>query len=167
MKLDLGCGPWPAAGYQGVDIMEIPGVIKYDLNTVPWPWDAGSIEAIRLSHSLEHFRELDDIFNELHRVLSDDGEIEIIIPYCLSEAGLYPGHAVFLGTEFFKHNALFNKLFVVKFQEFGWNEPLASNIEALGIPRTLSVMTMWNIAKTMTMYLRKRTPEDGIWADPV
>lgn len=165
MKLDLGCGGCPAEGYAGVDILGGDGILQWDLNVTPWPWGNGEANAIRMSHSLEHLRELDSVFSELYRVLSDDGDVEIIIPYCLSEAGFYPGHALFLGEEFFRRNRVFNSLFIIEKLEYQWKEELASVVEAFGIPRATAVKLMWNIAHAMRMILRKRTKNDPVWVE--
>jgi hypothetical protein len=54
MKLDLGSGPTPAEGFEGVD--RVAGAQhNFDLTTgVPWPWPDNSIEALRCSHFIEH-----------------------------------------------------------------------------------------------------------------
>jgi hypothetical protein len=55
MKLDLGSGPRPKAGYLGVD--RIAGLTDYcvDLTSgVHWPWELNSVEALRASHVIEH-----------------------------------------------------------------------------------------------------------------
>lgn len=55
--LDLGSGPCPAAGYVGVDLLsqDSPRVVFADLwSGEPWPFEDGSIHALRASHVIEH-----------------------------------------------------------------------------------------------------------------
>lgn len=54
-RLDLGSGPEPAEGYEGVDVCEGERVVTFDLvSGHPWPFDGGSVEALRSSHFIEH-----------------------------------------------------------------------------------------------------------------
>lgn len=59
MKLDLGSGPAPAEGFEGVD--RVPGTHHtFDLTSgLVWPWADGSIEALRCSHFIEHIQATD------------------------------------------------------------------------------------------------------------
>lgn len=55
--LDLGSGPRPADGFQGVDMVE--GVTDHCLvldNGTRWPWDNNSVSQLRSSHFIEHIR---------------------------------------------------------------------------------------------------------------
>lgn len=58
-RLDLGSGPRPAAGYVGVDLCmaEDPSrpVVYCDLwDGRPWPFESGSVTALRAWHVIEH-----------------------------------------------------------------------------------------------------------------
>ena len=53
MKLNLGAGDHALPGYSGVDLTRATYI--HDLRRRPWPFDAGSVEAIVASHILEHF----------------------------------------------------------------------------------------------------------------
>lgn len=55
VRLDLGSGPRPKEGFDGVDV--VPGVSKYcfDLSSAePWPFDSDSVDEMHSSHFLEH-----------------------------------------------------------------------------------------------------------------
>lgn len=55
LRLDLGSGPRPAEGFQGVDI--VPGVTNHycDLcNGARWKWSDNSVDELRSSHFIEH-----------------------------------------------------------------------------------------------------------------
>lgn len=71
MKLDLGCGQAPLAGFVGVDLPDDPlaplgekpfqayvdgeGIVRFDLcNGIPWPFEDDSVEELFCSHVIEH-----------------------------------------------------------------------------------------------------------------
>ena len=80
MKLNLGCStpPWPAGEWVNVDI-RMPCDVKADLRG-PWPWEAGSIEAIRAHDIIEHLPDKIHTMNEAHRVLIPGGLLDIKVP---------------------------------------------------------------------------------------
>lgn len=86
MKLDLGCGPFKADGYTGIDSYDYSK--KYDdfiQGTVPEVFKRfadGSIEKVRASHFLEHVPQSKVIhtMNEIYRILIPGGEFEIYVP---------------------------------------------------------------------------------------
>lgn len=84
MKLDLGCGRSPRAGFTGVDMAAgcNPDVI-HDLRITPWPFDDGSVDEVHSSHFLEHLdgEERIAFMEELYRVLKPGGTAVIITPY--------------------------------------------------------------------------------------
>jgi SAM-dependent methyltransferase len=82
MRLDLGCGPAAAEGFEGVDIAPGPGVDHLvNLEAFPWPFDDDSVEAARSSHLVEHVRDLVGFMRELHRVMRAGARVEIQHPY--------------------------------------------------------------------------------------
>lgn len=86
VKLDLGCGPNPQAGYIGVDMRPLKGVEQVADLRQPWPWADGSVDAVFCSHLVEHFTwpERVHFFNELGRVLKPGCTAEIRIPHWAS-----------------------------------------------------------------------------------
>lgn len=55
LRLDLGSGPKPSAGYTGVDLEPAEEVYGFDLASgQPWPFADGSVEELRSSHFIEH-----------------------------------------------------------------------------------------------------------------
>ncbi len=55
LRLDLGSGPRPKEGFDGVDV--VPGVSKYCLNLCDgkrWPWATSSVDELHSSHFIEH-----------------------------------------------------------------------------------------------------------------
>jgi SAM-dependent methyltransferase len=93
MKLNLGCGVNRKPGYVNVDreAAASPDLVV-DLERLPWPWPADSVDAVVMEHVLEHLgRDTDTylgIFRELYRVCRDGAEIRIVVPH--------PRHDVFL-----------------------------------------------------------------------
>jgi hypothetical protein len=80
MKLNLGCGDTPMAGWHNVDIYPGPGVQQIcDLNG-PWPWGDSSIDAVRSWHTFEHLRNRVHTMNELWRVMAPGATAEIQVP---------------------------------------------------------------------------------------
>jgi SAM-dependent methyltransferase len=80
LRLDLGCGPSPRDGYEGVDI--VPGSdYCMDLQEFPWPWKANSVEAAFSSHLVEHLPDLVGFMRELYRVMKPGARVEIHHPY--------------------------------------------------------------------------------------
>lgn len=63
MKLDLGSGPRPAPGFEGVD--KIPGITQHTVDFgkgEPWPFDDDSVDELRSCHCIEHLdaRDVDE-----------------------------------------------------------------------------------------------------------
>lgn len=86
LKLDLGCGPNPRQGFDGVDVMSFGQAHKHDLRK-PWPWKEGTVEEVHCSHFLEHLTGSERVhfFNELYRVLIPAGKATIVVPHWSNE----------------------------------------------------------------------------------
>ena len=86
MKLNMGCGHNKRSGYVNVDMSPVcyPDVVC-DLETLPWPWEDNSVEAVLFNHSLEHLGQNSRVFlgmmKELYRICRDGAEIEINVPH--------------------------------------------------------------------------------------
>lgn len=82
VKLNLGCGERPLAGFYGVDVVTLPAVDALaDLNE---PFDAlpdDSVDEIVARHTLEHVERFLPLVAELHRVTRPGGRIEIVVPH--------------------------------------------------------------------------------------
>jgi predicted SAM-dependent methyltransferase len=79
LRLDIGSGPNPAPGYTGVDIIPFPGGIVADLRK-PWPFEDGSVEAIRAHDVIEHLPDKNFTISEMERVLCPRGAVDIMVP---------------------------------------------------------------------------------------
>jgi hypothetical protein len=88
VKLDIGCGPNPKEGFEGVDQYAFDGKVKHvlDVRKTPWPWPDGSVDEIHSSHFIEHLtgEERVGFINECHRVLKVGGTINLIAPHWAS-----------------------------------------------------------------------------------
>lgn len=100
IKLDIACGNHKDMGWVGIDIQALPGVdLVHDLNMHPWPVKAGSVEAAKAWHIVEHIppvavmekgtrRPFIEFMDECWRVLKVGARIDIETPYG-SSVGFY------------------------------------------------------------------------------
>jgi len=79
MMLNLGCCDAPLTGYVNVDLIAAPGVEAADLRMI-WPWPDNSAEYIRAWDIIEHLPDKIFTMNELWRVLTPGGRVEISVP---------------------------------------------------------------------------------------
>jgi len=54
MRLDIGCGPQTAKGYEGLDKQDFGQKYVIDLDKESIPLENESVDAIRSMHFLEH-----------------------------------------------------------------------------------------------------------------
>ena len=86
MRLNLGCGYDRRAGYLNVDKRGAcePDLVL-DLEALPWPWPADSVDEILLKHTLEHLGGDPEtylgIVRELWRVSRNGATITIVVPH--------------------------------------------------------------------------------------
>jgi ubiquinone/menaquinone biosynthesis C-methylase UbiE len=80
MKLNLGCGNKKVKGFVNVDLYGSPD-IKHDLNKAPYPFEDNSIEYVLCEHTLEHLKEPELFWREVHRILEKGGIAKVIVPH--------------------------------------------------------------------------------------
>jgi len=87
VKLDLGCGNRRYKDFIGVDMREIEGTVRYNLETPRWPFVSDYASVILASHIIEHLDPSCSInfMNECWRVLELNGLLVVIVPYAGSE----------------------------------------------------------------------------------
>ena len=102
LRVNLGCGPIPLAGWVNVDIARGPHIdVVWDLqNGLPFASD--SCTAIFCEHVIEHLSKSDGakLLKECHRVLQSGGVIRLSTPDARRFLQAYAGDG-----EFFKHPA--------------------------------------------------------------
>ena len=89
LKLNLGCGRSPQAGWVNVDIARIPGVdVVADLDncrTQPLPFADSSVAQMQMLHVLEHIKDTLALMQELHRIAEPGAKLLIRSPYGSSD----------------------------------------------------------------------------------
>ena len=83
-KVNLGCGSYPREGYFNVEGWPNPKVVVdlvYDLNRIPYPFEAGTVETVLMEHSLEHLENPFAVLAEIHRMLKSGGRAIIRVPH--------------------------------------------------------------------------------------
>ena len=79
--LDLGCGTRKRNGCIGVDRVQLEGVdIVHDLKE-GIPMKDNSVEKVYATYFLEHMDNVIFMFQEMYRVLTDGGTVELLVPY--------------------------------------------------------------------------------------
>jgi SAM-dependent methyltransferase len=83
MKLELGCGTAPTAGFVHHDKRKhAPHVdVAHDLDVLPWPWADGSCDEILGLDVFEHLHLMPEQWlRECHRVLAVNGILRLRVP---------------------------------------------------------------------------------------
>mgnify|MGYP001164096124 CR=1 FL=1 len=105
MRLDLGCGNRPKAGYLGVDSCNLPQSdveryqhkrihVLWDLRVLPWPFLNNSVDAIYSDHFFEHLciEDVQKAMEEIHRICKKDAPVEIRVPHFSGFTNFYEFH---------------------------------------------------------------------------
>ncbi len=92
-KLNLGCGTDVRQGYVNIDVAPLPGVdLVRDLNDLPLPFPAGSVDEVLCKDVLEHLEYI-PLLRELQRMLAPGGRLVIESPHFTSRnAHMDPTH---------------------------------------------------------------------------
>jgi hypothetical protein len=77
-QVNLGCGARPLPGWVNIDMVDIPGVdVVHDLDSFPWPLEAGSVHVLRAFDVFEHVNDPLGFMAECWRVLEAGGDLLI------------------------------------------------------------------------------------------
>ncbi|MDD5704614.1 MAG: class I SAM-dependent methyltransferase [Kiritimatiellae bacterium] len=79
--LNLGAGRRRKPGYLSVDLYCPEADMQVDLEQFPWPWADGSVDAVYMSHVLEHMTDVPRVAREVHRILKPGGTWEVSVPH--------------------------------------------------------------------------------------
>lgn len=83
--LNLGCGGDIRKDAVNVDVMQGVGIdLVIDLSVFPWPWKDESIDGIRASHIIEHFKDQEQFIHECLRILKKGGFLRLALPHSSS-----------------------------------------------------------------------------------
>jgi hypothetical protein len=87
--LNLGCGELYAEDAVNVDLFAKRVDVRFDLNVMPYPFEANRFIEIRCMNVIEHLDDVLSVMAELHRVAADGASIKIRVPHfrsaCLYE----------------------------------------------------------------------------------
>jgi predicted SAM-dependent methyltransferase len=99
MRLNLGCGHEVLDGWENYDSHPVTDEVQYiNLNTLPLPFETGSIDEVLLSHVLEHLEVNPyEFMMEIYRILKKDGVVQVKLPVfynCITHTRFYhaPGY---------------------------------------------------------------------------
>jgi len=105
INLELGCGDSKhrlQPTWVGLDIIDYGQEVVWDMEQgLPFP--DNSVEKISCSQVLEHLTDLIGVMNECHRVLKENGELQLVVPYFENEHAFIPSHV----RQFNKHTIAF------------------------------------------------------------
>ena len=88
VRLNVGAGAVDRPDRFSLDIRDLPGTdILADLEEPLDGLPDGSVEHIEAHHVLEHVDNLDQLLDEVHRVLTDDGTMDIRVPHWANPLG--------------------------------------------------------------------------------
>lgn len=104
LKIDLGCGPWKAAGFVGVDIAPGSGIdIVADLSQ-RFPFANSSVDLVRAHDVIEHLVDRIHTMNEIWRICKPDGLVDIRVPSTDGRGAFQdPTHISFWNVNSFKY----------------------------------------------------------------
>jgi len=97
LKINLGCGRKYLPDYVNCDISpHVRADRCFDLDVVPYPFDADVADEILLDNVLEHLDDIPRVMAEFHRILRPGGRLRIYVPYAKTDWALQdPTHKHF------------------------------------------------------------------------
>jgi hypothetical protein len=112
MRLDIGCGAAPRAGFAGVDCVGSPDILC-DIAKERLPVADNSVDYIYSSHCLEHIERLQFhcALQEMTRVCADQALIEIWHPHYSHSDAYVIGHANYLSEAVYTHIGCIHRTF--------------------------------------------------------
>lgn len=91
MKVELGGGPTPRAGYVNLD--RLPSAdVQHDLESGVLPFESDSVTDLYSAHCLEHVTNHVAILREVLRVCKIGAQVEFRFPHWLHPMAMCPGH---------------------------------------------------------------------------
>lgn len=82
VRLNLGCGRAPLAGWLNADRCRLSGVeLLLDLEQPFLPFADGTVDEVNCSHVLEHVDDCCRLVREIHRILKAGGRLRLEVPH--------------------------------------------------------------------------------------
>lgn len=86
VRLNLGCGRFPTAGWINIDSIKLPEVdLVADLESGVLPFPDDSVTEFAASHLLEHIRNSLGLMQEIHRIAKPGAKAVFRVPYGSSD----------------------------------------------------------------------------------
>jgi len=93
LRVDIGCGFHPKAGYVGLDKRNCGQTYQCDIEVENLPFRDNSVDAIYCYYVLEHIHNLVHVMDEMWRVLKPGAILEVAVPHFLCRnAWIDPTH---------------------------------------------------------------------------
>ncbi|MDD2889220.1 MAG: methyltransferase domain-containing protein [bacterium] len=84
IKLNLGCGKDIRKDYLNADKALLPGVNVVCNIENGLPFKSNVFDTILCKHVLEHLNDFMSAMDDLHRILKNNGVLDVVVPYCSS-----------------------------------------------------------------------------------
>ena len=100
LKLNIGCGYRKKEGYINIDInTECKPDVLLNIAKEKLPYKDNSVDYIYCDNVLEHLfeNEVEFVMKEIHRVIKEEGDVCLIMPYKTSSGAFYWRHKIFFG----------------------------------------------------------------------
>jgi len=86
-NLNLGCGEDYKKGWINLDSRRnIKSDIRWDLNSLPYPFKKMEFDNVLLSHVLEHVNDPVKVLKEVIRISKENAKVTVIVPHANSYA---------------------------------------------------------------------------------
>ena len=108
MKLNLGSGGRPIAGYINIDKnANAPEIdLVCNLDSYPWPLKSESVNEVVMNQCLEHLVDHNEAMKEIHRILIKGGVAKVSVPHFTWQFAFQdPTHCHFFGYNTFFYYA--------------------------------------------------------------
>lgn len=120
LRLNLGCGPKEKhlSGYINIDKEpQCQPDLLLELEEADLPYAESSVDNIYTSHCLEHIKNFIPLVEEIYRVCKPNAEVEIFVPYGLTDSGIAdPYHGRLLCERSFDYFDKTSPLFIYPFK---------------------------------------------------
>jgi SAM-dependent methyltransferase len=92
LRINIGCGRFPMAGWVNVDVDPAAQAdVVHDLERFPYPFESASASEIMASHVVEHTSDPFATMKELARLLKPGGTLTVRVPH-FSRGMTHPDH---------------------------------------------------------------------------